>query len=93
MCACVGRSLALNEDLMNPSGWVACFGDSFKSYVIPLGPKKPSFCRYQPDEDRSLDMHVDECDVTFNFGLTNSDDFRGRWARCRCACLSSAGFE
>eukprot|EP00913_Durusdinium_trenchii_P025440 g23884.t1 len=33
--------------------------------------------RYQPDEDRSLDMHVDECDVTFNFGLTNSDDFRG----------------
>jgi len=25
--------------------------------------------RYRPDEDRQLDMHVDECDVTFNFGL------------------------
>lgn len=33
--------------------------------------------RYRPDEDRHLDMHVDECDVTFNFGLCDSDSFKG----------------
>jgi len=33
--------------------------------------------RYRPDEDRHLDMHVDECDVTFNFGLCNPDSFKG----------------
>jgi len=33
--------------------------------------------RYRPDEDRYLDMHVDECDVTFNFGLTDADGFEG----------------
>lgn len=33
--------------------------------------------RYRPDEDRHLDMHVDDCDVTFNFGLTESSDFGG----------------
>ena len=33
--------------------------------------------RYRPDEDRHLDMHVDECDVTFNIGLSDSQDFSG----------------
>lgn len=33
--------------------------------------------RYRPDEDRHLDMHVDECDVTFNFGLCDNSDFTG----------------
>merc|ERR1712012_125848 len=33
--------------------------------------------QYSPDKDRSLDMHVDECDVTFNFGLTDADAFEG----------------
>ena len=33
--------------------------------------------RYRPDEDRHLDMHVDECDVTFNFGLSRPDGFGG----------------
>mmetsp|Transcript_87251 Transcript_87251/g.194069 ORF Transcript_87251/g.194069 Transcript_87251/m.194069 type:complete len:195 (+) Transcript_87251:2-586(+) len=33
--------------------------------------------RYRPDEDRHLDMHVDECDVTFNFGLTDAARFEG----------------
>jgi len=33
--------------------------------------------RYKPDEDRHLDMHVDECDVTFNFGLCDPDGFSG----------------
>merc|ERR1719316_696448 len=33
--------------------------------------------RYQPSEDRFLDMHVDECDVTFNFGLTPDGSFTG----------------
>ena len=33
--------------------------------------------RYRPDEDRHLDMHVDECDVTFNFGLCDTTGFTG----------------
>merc|ERR1719420_2397954 len=33
--------------------------------------------RYRPDEDRHLDMHVDECDVTLNFGLTPGGNFTG----------------
>ncbi|CAE7729179.1 ACAC [Symbiodinium sp. CCMP2592] len=33
--------------------------------------------RYRPDEDRMLDMHVDECDVTFNFGLSDTGIFAG----------------
>eukprot|EP00929_Paragymnodinium_shiwhaense_P067041 TRINITY_DN33726_c0_g1_i1.p1 TRINITY_DN33726_c0_g1~~TRINITY_DN33726_c0_g1_i1.p1 ORF type:complete len:411 (-),score=100.10 TRINITY_DN33726_c0_g1_i1:599-1831(-) len=33
--------------------------------------------RYRPDEDRHLDMHVDESDVTFNFGLLEGDGFTG----------------
>lgn len=33
--------------------------------------------RYRPDEDRHLDMHVDECDVTFNVGLCAPDGFTG----------------
>ena len=26
---------------------------------------------------RHLDMHIDECDVTFNFGITSHDSFEG----------------
>jgi len=33
--------------------------------------------QYRPDQDQHLDMHVDECDVTFNFGLTDPDGFTG----------------
>lgn len=33
--------------------------------------------RYTADRDRRLDMHVDECDVTFNFGLTGGSAFSG----------------
>merc|ERR1712232_573137 len=33
--------------------------------------------RYRPDEDRHLDMHVDDSDVTFNFGLLEGDGFTG----------------
>eukprot|EP00439_Symbiodinium_sp_Y106_P031696 s1171_g3.t2 len=33
--------------------------------------------RYRADEDRMLDMHVDECDVTFNFGLSDTGHFTG----------------
>lgn len=33
--------------------------------------------RYAPDRDRGLDMHVDECDLTFNFGLTDFDECLG----------------
>ena len=33
--------------------------------------------RYAPEEDRHLDLHVDECDVTFNFGLSAPDGFAG----------------
>jgi hypothetical protein len=43
---------------------------SLISFILSAG-------RYQPDEDQSLDMHVDECDVTFNFALTPADSFEG----------------
>ena len=32
---------------------------------------------YRPDQDKHLDMHIDESDVTFNFGITPSDNFSG----------------
>jgi len=33
--------------------------------------------RYAPDDDAHLDMHIDECDVTFNISLSASGDFEG----------------
>jgi hypothetical protein len=33
--------------------------------------------RYRPDQDRHLDMHIDVCDVTFNVGLCDADDYSG----------------
>lgn len=33
--------------------------------------------QYNPESDKHLDMHIDECDVTFNFGITQSDGFSG----------------
>ena len=30
----------------------------------------------RPDNDKHLDMHIDECDVTFNFGLS-AEKFTG----------------
>mmetsp|Transcript_35486 Transcript_35486/g.73024 ORF Transcript_35486/g.73024 Transcript_35486/m.73024 type:complete len:453 (+) Transcript_35486:155-1513(+) len=33
--------------------------------------------RYSPEQDRDLDMHVDDCDITFNFGLSDSHNFGG----------------
>mmetsp|Transcript_25938 Transcript_25938/g.59940 ORF Transcript_25938/g.59940 Transcript_25938/m.59940 type:complete len:566 (-) Transcript_25938:68-1765(-) len=32
---------------------------------------------YQPDGDKHLDMHIDECDVTFNFAITSHENFEG----------------
>eukprot|EP00971_Amphidinium_carterae_P006488 127928-Amphidinium_carterae.1 len=29
----------------------------------------------QPDGDKHLDMHIDECDVTFNFAITSHENF------------------
>merc|ERR1719198_1048788 len=33
--------------------------------------------RYDPDHDRRLNTHVDDCDVTFNVGLTHPSDYDG----------------
>ena len=33
--------------------------------------------RYTPEQDRELEMHVDDCDVTFNFGLSDPNAFDG----------------
>ncbi|CAE8584903.1 unnamed protein product [Polarella glacialis] len=33
--------------------------------------------RYKPQGDRGLAMHVDECDITFNVGLSGGDSFVG----------------
>ncbi|CAE7311769.1 ogfod2 [Symbiodinium natans] len=33
--------------------------------------------QYRPTDDKHLDMHIDECDVTFNFGITSHDNFEG----------------
>jgi len=32
---------------------------------------------YQTDGDKHLDMHIDECDVTFNFAITSHEHFEG----------------
>mmetsp|Transcript_8953 Transcript_8953/g.22406 ORF Transcript_8953/g.22406 Transcript_8953/m.22406 type:complete len:402 (-) Transcript_8953:23-1228(-) len=46
--------------------------------------------RYSPEEDRSLDMHVDDCDVTFNVGLTSSENCGGS-DLAFCGMRGSAG--
>ncbi len=33
--------------------------------------------QYAVEEDKNLDMHIDECDITFNIGLTETPDFEG----------------
>ena len=33
--------------------------------------------QYRPTDDRHLDMHIDECDVTWNFGITDTGTFQG----------------
>mmetsp|Transcript_5355 Transcript_5355/g.14901 ORF Transcript_5355/g.14901 Transcript_5355/m.14901 type:complete len:637 (-) Transcript_5355:228-2138(-) len=33
--------------------------------------------QYRPSDDKHLDMHIDECDVTFNFGITPHENFEG----------------
>eukprot|EP00931_Biecheleriopsis_adriatica_P033467 TRINITY_DN19420_c0_g1_i1.p1 TRINITY_DN19420_c0_g1~~TRINITY_DN19420_c0_g1_i1.p1 ORF type:complete len:561 (+),score=133.70 TRINITY_DN19420_c0_g1_i1:116-1798(+) len=33
--------------------------------------------QYRPSDDKHLDMHIDECDVTFNFGITPESSFEG----------------
>ena len=33
--------------------------------------------QYAVENDKNLDMHIDECDITFNIGLTESPDFEG----------------
>ena len=33
--------------------------------------------QYAVEEDKNLDMHIDECDITFNIGLTETLDFEG----------------
>jgi nitrite reductase/ring-hydroxylating ferredoxin subunit len=33
--------------------------------------------QYRPEDDKHLDMHIDECDVTWNFGITPTENFEG----------------
>ena len=33
--------------------------------------------QYAVENDKNLDMHIDECDITFNIGLTENPDFEG----------------
>ena len=80
------RVAAIGTDAADTANWGGSTLDSH--HVLPLIfrcsqlPPQAWWCwqtfivRYRPDEDRHLDMHVDECDVTFNFGLTD-EGFEG----------------
>jgi len=61
------RATHLGQEFLSTDNWGGCSLDDHYSFIV----------RYDPDEDRDLDMHVDDCDVTFNFGLSDSTDYAG----------------
>lgn len=61
------RAESLNDAPLETEDWGGSTLTSHHTFIV----------RYRPDEDRHLDMHVDECDVTFNFGLMDSSGFEG----------------
>ncbi|CAE6940485.1 ICU11 [Symbiodinium sp. CCMP2456] len=58
---CVGGVDVETED------WGGSTLDDHHSFIV----------QYRPTDDKHLDMHIDECDVTFNFGVTSHENFEG----------------
>jgi len=61
------RPVTIGGEAADLENWGGASLDDHHTFVV----------RYRPDEDRHLDMHVDECDVTFNFGLSEPSSFTG----------------
>lgn len=61
------RESRLNGHELKTENWGGSSLDDHHTFVV----------RYRPDEDSHLDMHVDACDVTFNFGLSDTSRFSG----------------
>jgi hypothetical protein len=61
------RAATLHGHPLDTDNWGGSTVASHHTFIV----------RYRPDQDRFLDMHVDECDVTFNFGLTPDGEFTG----------------
>ena len=57
----------LNGAAVGGENWGGSTLDDHHSFIV----------QYRPEDDKHLDMHIDECDVTFNFGITPSQNFKG----------------
>ena len=55
-----------NGEMLDTDNWGGSTLSDHHTFIV----------RYRPEEDPSLDMHVDECDVTFSFGIMD-DNFEG----------------
>merc|ERR1719343_282547 len=61
------RVKSIRGDEVGTENWGGSTLDDHHSFIV----------QYKPDADKHLDMHIDECDVTFNFGITDTSTFEG----------------
>ncbi|KAH8044113.1 procollagen-lysine 5-dioxygenase [Aureococcus anophagefferens] len=64
--------------ILNDVGMRGTFSAFLKYVLLPVGARLfGDDATYAKGRDTHLDMHIDECDVTFNFGLTDAANFAG----------------
>lgn len=61
------RATHLGNEAILTDDWGGSSLDDHYSFIV----------QYDPCKDRDLDMHVDDCDVTFNFGLSDQASYSG----------------
>ena len=61
------RVTAIKGQETETEDWGGSTLDDHHSFIV----------QYRPTDDKHLDMHIDECDVTFNFGITSHNNFEG----------------
>ncbi|CAK9055849.1 2-oxoglutarate and iron-dependent oxygenase domain-containing protein ICU11 (Protein INCURVATA 11) [Durusdinium trenchii] len=61
------RIKEVNGVAIESEDWGGSTLDDHHSFIV----------QYRPSDDKHLDMHIDECDVTFNFGITSHNNFEG----------------
>lgn len=61
------RVTTINGASVGTEDWGGSTLDTHHTFIV----------EYKPDGDRHLDMHIDSCDVTFNFGISTADNFQG----------------